>query len=70
MVREDKAYVSFFESNTLLICNPLTGATLGTIDLSSFADADGIAEAPQDWHMLQRLWLDDLAPDDPRRART
>jgi lauroyl/myristoyl acyltransferase len=34
------------------------------------AFADGIAEAPQDWHMLQRLWLDDLAADDPRRLRT
>ncbi|HVE63568.1 MAG TPA: phosphatidylinositol mannoside acyltransferase [Mycobacteriales bacterium] len=29
----------------------------------------GIAEHPQDWHMLQRLWLDDLAPGDPRRRR-
>jgi phosphatidylinositol dimannoside acyltransferase len=29
----------------------------------------GIAEAPEDWHMLQRLWLDDLAADDPRRVR-
>ena len=29
----------------------------------------GIREHPQDWHMLQRLWLDDLAPDDPRRQR-
>ena len=28
----------------------------------------GIADAPADWHMLQRLWLDDLAPDDPRRS--
>jgi len=26
-----------------------------------------IREHPADWHMLQRLWLDDLAPDDPRR---
>ena len=33
------------------------------------AFADGIAQAPQDWHMLQRLWLDDLADDDPRRVR-
>ncbi len=32
------------------------------------AFADGIARAPADWHVLQRLWLDDLAPDDPRRA--
>lgn len=24
------------------------------------AFAQGIAEHPEDWHMLQRLWLDDL----------
>lgn len=29
----------------------------------------GIVAHPQDWHMLQRVWLDDLAPDDPRRQR-
>jgi lauroyl/myristoyl acyltransferase len=33
------------------------------------AFAVGIAEHPADWHMLQRLWLDDLAADDPRRVR-
>jgi phosphatidylinositol dimannoside acyltransferase len=32
------------------------------------AFAEGIAAHPADWHMLQRLWLDDLAVDDPRRA--
>ncbi|MDQ6649043.1 MAG: phosphatidylinositol mannoside acyltransferase [Actinomycetota bacterium] len=32
------------------------------------AFAEGIAAHPQDWHMLQRLWLDDLDRDDPRRA--
>ncbi len=26
----------------------------------------GIAEHPEDWHMLQRLWLDDLEPREPR----
>ncbi|MFD4986798.1 phosphatidylinositol mannoside acyltransferase [Streptomyces sp. NPDC058374] len=26
------------------------------------AFAEGIADHPEDWHMLQRLWLDDLAP--------
>lgn len=31
------------------------------------AFARGIADHPADWHMLQRLWLDDLAVDDPRR---
>lgn len=30
---------------------------------------DGIADHPADWHMLQRLWLDDLRVDDPRRVR-
>ncbi|MCW2598505.1 MAG: putative 1-acylglycerol-3-phosphate O-acyltransferase [Frankiales bacterium] len=28
---------------------------------------DGIARHPADWHMLQKLWLDDLADDDPRK---
>jgi KDO2-lipid IV(A) lauroyltransferase len=28
---------------------------------------DGIAAHPQDWHMLQRLWLADLDAGDPRR---
>ncbi len=31
------------------------------------AFAAGIAESPADWHMLQRFWLDDLNPTDPRR---
>ncbi|WP_062357431.1 phosphatidylinositol mannoside acyltransferase [Herbidospora yilanensis] len=26
----------------------------------------GIAEHPDDWHMLQRLWLEDLEPREPR----
>ena len=30
------------------------------------AFARGIAEHPADWHMLQRLWLDDLEPRSPR----
>jgi KDO2-lipid IV(A) lauroyltransferase len=29
----------------------------------------GIAAKPEDWHMLQRVWLEDLDADDPRRAR-
>ena len=27
------------------------------------AYAEAITEHPQDWHMLQRLWSDDLEPD-------
>ncbi|MEV8536091.1 phosphatidylinositol mannoside acyltransferase [Streptomyces sp. NPDC051211] len=32
------------------------------------AFAGGIAEHPEDWHMLQRLWLDDLEPRDAAEA--
>jgi DNA-binding beta-propeller fold protein YncE len=39
-----KAYVARYGQNTLLIVNPLTGQQLGTIDLSTFADSDGIVE--------------------------
>ncbi|CAM5303031.1 MULTISPECIES: phosphatidylinositol mannoside acyltransferase [Streptomyces] len=31
------------------------------------AFASGIADHPQDWHMLQRLWLGDLEPREPAR---
>jgi lauroyl/myristoyl acyltransferase len=34
------------------------------------AFAEGIRAHPADWHMLQPLWLDDLAADDPRRTPT
>jgi hypothetical protein len=40
-----KAYVSLYERNYLAIINPQTGAALGSVDLSSFADADGLPEA-------------------------
>jgi lauroyl/myristoyl acyltransferase len=33
------------------------------------AYAAGIAEHPEDWHMLQRLWLADLEPRDEERPR-
>jgi hypothetical protein len=44
LVDSTKAYVSRFEWKTLLICHPYTGDSLGVIDLSPFADADGIPE--------------------------
>jgi len=34
------------------------------------AYASGIAEHPQDWHMLQRLWLSDLPPREPAEPMT
>jgi DNA-binding beta-propeller fold protein YncE len=39
-----KAYVTRYELADLLIVNPQNGATLGTIPLGAFADADGIPE--------------------------
>jgi KDO2-lipid IV(A) lauroyltransferase len=33
------------------------------------AFARQIAQYPADWHMMQRLFLADLQPDDPRRAQ-
>jgi len=39
-----KAYVTRYELADILIVNPQTGATLGSIPLGSFADADGIPE--------------------------
>lgn len=42
-----KAYISRYALNTILIVNPRTGAQLGTIDLSTFADADGVVEMDQ-----------------------
>ncbi|MGE5829162.1 MAG: phosphatidylinositol mannoside acyltransferase [Micromonosporaceae bacterium] len=51
---------------------PVPGPETGTLDIrvrvltQSIADAlgEGIAKHPADWHMLQKLWLDDRAPGD------
>jgi DNA-binding beta-propeller fold protein YncE len=40
-----KAYVSVYQRAQLQKWNPATGTSLGSIDLSAFADADGIPEA-------------------------
>jgi hypothetical protein len=42
-----KAYVSRYDMTSVLIMNPQTGATLGTINLAAFADADGLPEMDQ-----------------------
>jgi hypothetical protein len=39
-----KAYVTLYEKPDLLIVNPQTGASLGSIPLGALADADGIPE--------------------------
>jgi hypothetical protein len=50
-VSPDKIFVSRYDSNELLIMNPATGAHLGTIDLSQFADGDGLCEMD---HMIMK----------------
>jgi hypothetical protein len=40
-----KAYVSRYEMPSLLVVDPRSGSALGEVDLSPFADADGIPEA-------------------------
>ena len=71
------ADLSFTETQTVAVLRRVHPPTEGLLDervrrtTQQLADAfaAGIAEHPQDWHMLQRLWLEDLSPDDPRRAR-
>ena len=43
-VSEEKAYISRYEQTQLLVVNPVTGDALGEVDLSVFADADGLPE--------------------------
>ena len=44
---DTKAYVTLYARDYLLIVNPATGDSLGSIDLSTFSDADGLPEASQ-----------------------
>lgn len=46
-VSEEKAYISLYERTELLVVNPVTGDSLGSVDLSTFADADGLPETSQ-----------------------
>ncbi|MDD5309561.1 MAG: hypothetical protein PHU25_19765 [Deltaproteobacteria bacterium] len=69
VVSEERAYVARFAKPDLLIVHPTTGAEIGHVDLSAYADADGLPEAawlyPVDGEvfvLLQRL--DKLAPTD------
>ncbi len=43
-VSETKAYVARYGSDRLLVVNPATGDSLGSVDLSFAADADGLPE--------------------------
>ena len=57
IVAPDKAYVSRYDAASLLIVNPQDGAELGQIDLSAFADADGLPEVSQIVRVGERLYL-------------
>jgi hypothetical protein len=52
-----RAYVTRYESADLLIVNPQTGGTLGTIALGAFADADGIPEMDQMIRVGSRVFV-------------
>lgn len=43
----DKAYVTRYESTEMLIVDPRDGTEVGTIDLSAYADDDGLPEMTQ-----------------------
>ena len=65
----DKAYVSTLNSAELLIIDPKDGNELGQIDLSAFADSDGIPEMAQMAMVGDKLFvtcqrLENFAPTD------
>jgi hypothetical protein len=45
VVAPDRAYVSLFGEDHLLVVHPTEGTVLGEVDLSGWADADGLPEA-------------------------
>lgn len=51
------AYVTRYDLTTLLKMNPQTGATLGTISMAPFADADGIPEMNQMFQFGDHLYV-------------
>ena len=57
IVAPDKAYVTRYDAASLLIVNPQDGTELGDIDLSAFADADGLPEVSQIVRVGDRLYL-------------
>jgi hypothetical protein len=57
VVSPDKAYVSRYGSADLLIVNPHTGVTLGTISLAAFADGDGLPEMARMAVVGSRLFI-------------
>lgn len=63
--------LSFLDAGWEIVFHPVVPVSDVPTMTQAVADAFaiGIAAHPADWHMLQRLWLDDLADDDPRKVR-
>lgn len=57
IIAPDKAYVSLYEQDHLLVADPRNGATLGTISLAAFADADGLPEAAEMVRVGDRVFV-------------
>jgi hypothetical protein len=57
VIRSDKMYVSRNDANALWIMNPQTGAQTGSIDLSPFADGDGLCEMQYMYLVGDRLFV-------------
>lgn len=57
VVNSEMAYVALYEKPHLLKVNPITGALLGTVDLSPYADADGIPEVGWLYAMNGKLYV-------------
>ena len=57
VVSESKAYVTRYDASDLLIVDPRDGTELGTIDLSEFADDDGIPEMTEMIRVDDRVYV-------------
>lgn len=57
IIAPGKAYVTLYESNDVLIADPRNGATLGSISLAAFADADGYAEPAEIVRVGSRVFI-------------
>ena len=57
VVAADKAYITLYERSDVLVVDPRDGTELDRIDLSSFADADGLPEAAQIVRVGQRIYV-------------
>ena len=57
IISEGKAYVSRYASTDLLVVDPHDGTQLGTVDLSAYADDDGLPEMSQIVRVGNRIYV-------------